>query len=178
LKEVLKPYYAQVYLGKENRWIFNGIATNYTLQNIRQKNWDGDYYAVLGDLIVGGKTITIISTHIPWQKAWHEQSLQALIDELRQYEYFICMGDMNAFDTVQRKFTDAGFNMANGGSMGWFATAGGTVRSEGRNGDVPNTSIDNIVTSTNIKIFNVSAPKTGLNDLDHLPVVADVVITW
>jgi len=36
--------------------------------------------------------------------------------------------------------------------------------------------IDNIITSTNITIRYVSAPTTGLNDLDHLPVLAEVLI--
>lgn len=177
-EELLYPYYAHVHFGEANRWIYNGIATNFPLQNVRQKNWDGDYYALLGDLVIGNKTITIISTHIPWQKEWHQRSLEALIKELEQYEYFICMGDMNAFDDGQQKFAKAGFNMANGGAMGWFGTAAATNSAAGRKGDLPNTSIDNIVTSSNIKIMRVSAPLTGLNDLDHLPVLADVVITW
>lgn len=177
-EELLDPYYTHVYFGDEHRWIYNGIATNFPLQNIRQKNWDGDYYAILGDLVIGDKTITIISTHIPWQKEWHQGSFEALIKELEQYEYFICMGDMNAFDDGQQKFAKAGFNMANGGAMGWFGTARATNAAAGRKGDLPNTSIDNIVTSDNIKIMRVSAPLTGVNDLDHLPVLADVVITW
>jgi endonuclease/exonuclease/phosphatase family metal-dependent hydrolase len=175
--ELLKPFYNNIYFGKENRWIYNGIATNYQLKNIRQVNWSGDYYAVIGDLVIGKKTITILSTHIPWQKEWHAPSLDALIAELKKYEYFICLGDINAFDDAQLKFVKEGFNMANGGHMGWFTTAGGTMSATGRKGS-PNTNIDNIITSKNIKIMNVSAPFTGLNDLDHLPVLADVVITW
>ncbi len=176
-EQLLKPFYKNVYLGKTNRWIYNGIATNYNLTNIRQVRWDGDYYAILGDLKVGEKVITIISSHIPWQKEIHDKSLQSLIDELKKHEYFICMGDMNASDTNQLKFVEAGFNMANGGHLGWFSTAAAAVMKSGRKGE-PNTNIDNIVTSSNIKIFNVSAPRTGLNDLDHLPILADLVVTW
>ncbi|MCK3685134.1 hypothetical protein [Maribellus sp. YY47] len=40
-----------------------------------------------------------------------------------------------------------------------------------------NTHIDNIITSKNIKIMNISAPYTGLNDYDHLPIIADIIIT-
>jgi len=176
-EQLLKPFYKNTYFGKTNKWIYNGIATNYSLTNIRQVKWDGDYYAILGDLKIGEKVITIISTHIPWQKQWHDHSLQALIDELKKYEYFICTGDMNAPDHNQLKFVEAGFNMANGGHLGWFSTAAAAVLTSGRKGE-PNTNIDNIVTSSNIKIFNVSAPQTGLNDLDHLPLLADLVITW
>src|SRR5690606_27715420 len=150
-EQLLKPFYKNAYFGKTNKWIYNGIVTNYNLTNIRQVKWDGDYYAILGDLPIGDKVITVISTHIPWQKGKHENSLQALIDELRKYEYFICMGDMNAGDQNQLKFVEAGFNMANGGHLGWFSTAAAAVMKSGRKGE-PNTNIDNIVTSPNIKI--------------------------
>ena len=176
-EHILEPYYNNIYFGKETRWIYNGIATNYTLENIRQVKWAGDYYALLGDLVIGEKTITVISAHIPWQKDWHKPSMDSLIAELKKYEYFICLGDINAFDEGQLRFLQAGFNMANGGNMGWFGTAAATNLAAGRKGGA-NTNIDNIITSKNIKIMNVSAPLTGLNDLDHLPIIADVVVTW
>src|SRR5690606_9503092 len=176
-EHLLEPYYNNIHFGKENRWVYNGIATNYPLKNIRQVKWSGDYYALLGDLVIGEKTITILSTHIPWQKDWHKPSLDSLISELKKHEYFICLGDINAFDEGQQKFLQAGFNMANGGHMGWFPTAAATNLAAGRKGGA-NTNIDNIITSKNIKIMNVSTPLTGLNDLDHLPIIADVVVTW
>ena len=175
--ELLKPFYNNIYFGKQNRWIYNGIATNYHLKNLRQVDFSGDYYALLGDLVIGKKTVTIISVHIPWQKDWHKPSADALIAELKKYEYFICLGDMNANDEAQLNFVKEGFSMANGGHLGWFSTAAATNIIAGRKAG-PNTNIDNIITSKNIKIMNVSAPFTGLNDLDHLPVIADVVITW
>src|SRR5690606_7098331 len=174
---LLKPLYNNIYFGKETRWIYNGIATNFKLTNLRQVDWAGDYYALLGDLIIGEKTITIVSTHIPWQKEWHNSSLDSLIAELKKYEYFICLGDINANDENQLRFVKEGFNMANGGHMGWFSTAASANLIAGRRGGA-NTNIDNIITSNNIKIMNVSAPLTRVNDLDHLPVLADVVITW
>ena len=175
--EILKPFYNNTYWGKETRWIHNGIATNYTLENIHQVDWHGDYYAVIGDMVVDGVVVKVISTHIPWQKEWHEESFNNLIELLSKFEYFICMGDMNASDATQKKFIEAGFNMANGGNMGWFTTAQASVTADDYRGGV-NYNIDNIITSSNIKIFNVKAPKTRLNDLDHLPVIADLVITW
>ena len=175
--ELLKPYYNSIYFGKETRWIYNGIATNYKLTNIRQKDFSGDYYAILADLTIGKKIITILSVHIPWQKDWHKPSLDSLLSELKKHEYFICIGDINSFDEDQLRFTEAGFNMANGGHQGWFGTAAAKNIAAGRKGGA-NTNIDNIITSNNIKIMNVSAPFTGLNDLDHLPILADVIITW
>lgn len=176
-EELLKPFYKDVYWGRENRWIYNGIATNHQLHNLHQVQWNGDYYALVGDLHLNGKVVKVISTHIPWQKEWHDESLYDLIELLKQYEYFICMGDMNAKDGNQQKFLEAGFHMANGGAMGWFTTAQGNAASSGYRGG-ENINIDNIVTSSNIRIMDVSAPVTGLNDLDHLPVLADLVITW
>ncbi|ANH81628.1 endonuclease/exonuclease/phosphatase [Niabella ginsenosidivorans] len=170
---LLKPYYNNIYFGDRHKWIYNGIATNYSLTNIRMNYSWGDYYALIGDLKIGNKIITIISTHIPWQKDAHPSALAGLIKELRKYEYFICFGDMNAANTEQQKFQEAGFNIANGGNMGWFCTAP-TSRTLGKT-DI---NIDNIITSKNIKIMHVTAPFTGLNDDDHLPLIADLVITW
>lgn len=176
-EELLEPFYNNRYFGDEHKWIYNGIATNYKLSNLRQKYWGGDYYAIIGDLNVGEKIITVMSLHIPWQKEWHSQALDTFLEEVKKYEYVICMGDFNATDAEQMRFREEGFNMANGGYQRWFGTAAGSLKLEGRAGGADK-NIDNIITSKNIKIMNVSVPYTGLNDQDHLPVIADVVITW
>jgi hypothetical protein len=170
---LLKPFYNNIYFGDHNKWIYNGLSTNYYLSNLRMKYSWGDYYALIGDLKIGEKTVTIISTHIPWQKQAHDTALTTFINDLKQYEYFICLGDMNCTNVEQWKFQEAGFNIANGGNLGWYCTAP-TGRTMGK-ADI---NIDNIITSKNIKIMNVAAPFTGLNDNDHLPVIADVIITW
>lgn len=175
--ELLKPYYNNIYFGDHHTWIYNGIATNYHLTNLRQKYWYQDYYALMGDLKVGNRTITFISTHIPWTKEGHGPALDSLIEELKKYDYFICCGDMNASDSDQLLFQKAGFNIANGGYQGWFPTAAGSLRRYGMI-DGPDRHIDQIVTSSNIKIMNISAPHTGLNDMDHLPLIADLIVTW
>lgn len=122
--QLLTPYYSHIYFGKKTRWIYNGIATNLKLQNIKQENFGGDYYAIIGEWKINDEIIHIISVHLPWQKQWHSESLKSLIELLKKYDYFICMGDMNAFDDDQLLFVKNGFNMANGGNMGWFSTAG------------------------------------------------------
>lgn len=175
-EELLKPYFNHIYFGDEHTWIYNGIATNYHLTNIRQKYWYQDYYALMADFKIGNTTITFISTHIPWQKKGHGPALDSLVAELKTLDYFICCGDMNASDADQLKFLRAGFNMANGGFQGWFTTAPGKLKRAGMV-DGPNSHIDNIITSKTIKIMNVTAPHTGLNDMDHLPVIADLVVT-
>jgi len=173
--ELLKPYYNNLYFGKAHTWIFNGIATNYHLQNIRTQYWYEDYYALIGDLKLGDITVQVISTHIPWQAAGHKKALEAIKNELKKYEYFICAGDFNAKDDAVLSFKEAGFNIANGGHLGWFATSRTVILDCMQ--DAPDRHIDNTITSSNIKIMNVSAPTTGLNDLDHLPLLADIIIT-
>ena len=175
--ELLKPFYNNIHFGDGHKWIFNGIATNYKLTNLRQKYWAGDYYALIGDLKIGDKVVTVMSTHIPWQKDWHAPALDSILMEMKKYEYLICFGDFNASDAEQLRFQEEGFNIANGGYQGWFGTANGSLRLSGLSGG-PDKNIDNIMTSKNIKIMNISAPHTGLNDQDHLPVIADLIITW
>lgn len=174
--ELLKPYYKNTYFGTEHTWIYNGIASNYHLSNLRQKYWYEDYYALIGDLKIGDQVIQIISTHIPWQAKGNAPALKLLIADLKKYKYFICFLDTNSSDEDILGFTTAGFNIANGGPQGWFVTAASAVQLD-RMKDGPNRHIDNIITSSNIKIMNVSAPYTKLNDMDHLPVIADVIIT-
>ncbi|MDR1723099.1 MAG: endonuclease/exonuclease/phosphatase family protein [Tannerella sp.] len=172
---LLHPYFNTVCFGQRHAWIYNGIAANYALTNIRQLELTHkEYYATVADLNIGGKTITLMSVHIPWQECCHDSSIDALIAEMKKYEYLICGGDMNANDRSQRKFLEAGFNMANGGNEGWKCTL---ARKCAEGLADSSSHIDNIVTTQNIKIMNVSAPMTGLNDTDHLPVLADVVIT-
>lgn len=175
--ELLEPYYSNIYLGTENTWIYNGLASNFEIFNIHEKVWAGEYYALVGEIRINGKIIHVISTHLPWQEQWHDQAVEDLIRLLSGYEYFICLGDMNAKDENQLLFIEAGFNMANGGNMGWFSTAAQNTAASSYQGR-ENVNIDNIITSSNIKIMNVEVPYTGLNDLDHLPVLADVIITW
>jgi len=170
--ELLKPYYANLYFGAKNEWIYNGIATNYPLENIRQVDWFGQYYAVVGDLIVGDKKVAILSSHIPWQVEWHDEAIVKLKEELKKYTYFICLGDFNAKNKTFEEFKALGYNVASGGAQGWFTTAPG-----GKMSGRIDVNIDNIVTSENIKIMKVEAPNTGLNDLDHLPVIAEIIIS-
>lgn len=172
-QELLKPLYNNIYWGDANKWIYNGIATNFKLENLRQVQWQGDYYAIIGDMKVCNKVITIMSTHIPWQKQHHQKAIDDMIKEMKKYEYLICMGDMNAFDATQLNFKKEGFNIANGGYQGFLCTAP-MSKAKGKTDGI---HIDNIITSANIKIMNVSAPSAGLTEEDHYPVIADVIVT-
>jgi endonuclease/exonuclease/phosphatase family metal-dependent hydrolase len=171
---LLEPIYSDVLFGKKNKWIYNGIATNLKLSNLRQVALTHkQYYATLADWNCGNAVITLMSVHVPWQECCHETSIDALIAELKKHKYVICGGDLNAPDRNVLKIKAAGFNVANGGDEGWFCTA--AARCGTTTNDV---HIDNIITTKNIKLSKVAAPNTGLNDLDHLPIMADATITF
>jgi endonuclease/exonuclease/phosphatase family metal-dependent hydrolase len=174
---LLKPFYRTLEFGeRRDVWIYNGIATNRKLKNIRIAEMVHKmYYAIVADLQLGDKTVTVMSVHIPWQKGEHTAALDALLKELKKYEYVICCGDLNSTDKEQRRIAEAGFNLANGGESGWFVTVRESANKKGNEDDC---HIDNIITSKNIKITNISAPMTGLNDKDHLPVLADIEIEF
>lgn len=169
---LLKPLYNQVVFGPQHTWIYNGIATNYRITKTGEVPLTHkDYYAVCAEWPVRGVKVTLMSVHVPWQKEAHDTSIDALIAEMQRHPYLICCGDLNTPDRNVLKLKAAGFNVANGGAEGWFCTAASKC---GQATD--RVHIDNIITSPNLDIRKVSAPRTGLNDLDHLPVLAEVVL--
>ena len=171
-KELLRPFFSNVVFGKENRYIYNGIGTHFKLTNLREVPLTHkEYYLTQADWQEGDITITLMSVHVPWQECCHASSIDALIAELKRHKYFICAGDLNAPDRNVLKIKAAGIQVANGGEEGWFCTA--AERCATTKTDV---HIDNILTSPNITIRKISAPNTGLNDQDHLPLLAEVVI--
>ncbi len=169
---LLKPIFKSVEFGTENRYIHNGIATHETISNKRiVLLTNKQYYITQVDWKIGDITVVLMSVHVPWDEKSHDSSIDALIAELKKHEYFICAGDLNAPDENILKIKEAGFNLANGGEHGWFCTSGKRFGT-----DKPNQNIDNILTSKNISIDQISAPKTGLNDQDHLPLLATLKI--
>jgi endonuclease/exonuclease/phosphatase family metal-dependent hydrolase len=170
--KLLKPVYKNISFGPLHKWIYNGIATDFKIENVRiMQSPHKDYYAVIGDVKIGNHVVTVISTHIPWQKEFHAKGLEELIVEMKKYKYLICMGDMNALDEEQQNFAKEGFNVANGGEKGFFRTVDELKKSK-------NISIDNIITSKNIKILDIDATKTGLSNNDHNPLEARIEIDW
>lgn len=165
---LLAPFYKNIYFGIRDAWIYNGICTNYEVDehSHKQIKWNKtNYYAIFEDVFIEDKRVTIIATHLPWQ-ATHQKAMEELIEELKQYEYFICFGDMNATDEEQTAFTNYGFNIANGGSYGFFKTYEGEKHIH----------LDNIVTSNNIEILEVISPNPNLSKGDHFPLEAVIRI--
>ncbi len=168
---LLDPLFKSVAFGKRNTWIYNGVATGFETTNFRQVTLTHkQYYITQVDWQWEGKTIVLMSVHVPWQKE-HNSSFDMLIQELKKHEYFICAGDLNAPEENIVKLKAAGFNIANGGSEGWFSTSG-----KRKGTDLPLQHIDNIITSPNMTLRKISAPNTGLNDKDHFPILAEIVL--
>ena len=170
-KELLDPFYKHVVWGELNTWIHNGICTNFPIQGKQVKKLSGDYYAVVTSADIAGKQVALISVHLNWNVNYHMLDLTQFIEFLQGFEYFIAGGDMNASQAGQLLFKTAGFNMANGGDYGFISTSpGGTSKVSDR------CCLDNIITSANIEIRHPYSSITNVNDQDHLPILAEVVI--
>ena len=170
-KELLDPYYKNVDWGDLNLWIHNGICTNIPIQDKQVKKFNGDYYAVVTHADISGKKVALISFHLNWNVNYHMLDLKQLTDFLGEFEYFIAGGDTNASQESQLSFKKAGFNIANGGDYGFICTSPGSTINKGTH-----CCIDNIITSANIMIRHPYSTITNVNDQDHLPILAEVVI--
>lgn len=121
----------------------------------------------------GTRTIFVMVLHFYKNMSGREDEYQELLDMLEQHEYFIVMGDFNAGTGDQggpeeyESLTDEGYQIANGGYLGWFNTY---INTNDR-------YLDNIVTSPNIVIANCYVADDGSHlTSDHLPFVADLVV--
>lgn len=137
-----------------------------------------------------GKRIAFFNTHLDYQVESSIKFLQAkeLLTAVAQEESFILMGDLNTtvqstseneFIQIVKPFIDAGYNVANGGDpWGLLMTFYNGTTVEGSSQITPP---DNIITSADIQIKNVYLDTTKLtagtgNVIDHIPLIADLVI--
>ena len=170
-KELLEPFYRNIVWGDLNEWIYNGICTNLPIQGKQVKKLSSQYYAVVTNANIAGKQVALVSVHLNWNVNYHTLDLTQFIEFLKGFEYFIAGGDMNASQAGQLLFKAAGFNIANGGDYGFISTSpGGTSKVSDR------CCLDNIITSANIEIRHPYSSITNVNDQDHLPILAEVVI--
>ncbi len=169
-REILDPYYKNILWGDNNTYIHNGICTNLPLENKRIEHLSTDYYALVADVEIADQKVSLISVHLNWQEEHHMNDLNQFIEFLSGFDSFIAGGDMNASQAEQLLFKQAGFNIANGGDAGFICTwPMGAVKAT-------NYCIDNIVTSTNIEIRHPHSVITNVNDQDHFPILAEIVI--
>ena len=172
-KELLDPYYTNIVWGDLNEWIHNGICTNLPIQGKQVKRFNGAYYAVVTFTDFFGKQVALVSVHLNWNVNFHELDLTQFIEFLGEFDTFIAGGDINTTKEGQLRFKKAGFNIANGGDYGFICTSPGNTSRADLDSKC---CLDNIITSPNITIMHPYSSTTHVNDQDHLPILAEVVI--
>lgn len=161
----------------------NGIAlSNYTSHNFTTNK--GNYPTFeSAEIMVSGKTITIVNTHNDYVLSYQQQEVTDLLAFLANLDSFILCGDFNIDLSVEettgdqyqnsvKRFLDAGYNVGNC-VLDWIPTYFGTSSPTGGK------FTDQIVTSADIRIDSIYADTTKLTDgigdkIDHLPLIAEV----
>lgn len=171
------PYNGKAFLSKFK--IFDAEAVLY----------QGDYFDhpwyYKGKINVENIEVTIVSLHFDWSdKFVRAEQIKQLIEFAKMQEYCIIMGDFNPEDYVGRqrlnrnllykeefaRFTEAGFESANGGKFGTFDT----IVHPGKKVISP-CPFDNIIVTPNIKILSADRGCEPWMD-DHAIMVADLEI--
>lgn len=135
------------------------------------------------DIVVGGKTITVVNTHNNYVLSYQQQEVTELLAFLATLDSFILCGDFNIDLSNQsvtsdqyinsvKRFRDAGYNVGNC-VLDWIPTYFGTSSPTGGK------FTDQIVTSADIRIDSIYADTTKLTDgisdkIDHLPLIAEI----
>lgn len=188
--DFLSPFFNHQEVTNPQGYIGHAICTadlplsNYTSHNFTTNR--GSYPTFeSAEIIIDGKTITIINTHNDFSLSYQAQDVTDLLAFLEGLDYFILAGDFNNdlfkqettgdyyHNSVQR-FLDAGYNVGNC-VVDWIPTYFGTSSPTG------GAFNDQIVTSPNITIKRIYADTTKLTDgitdkIDHLPLIAELII--
>lgn len=169
-----------------NIYTCNGFASDYKLCNFKEKYFDTQvsqqraYYEC--NIKINGKDIHLICTHLDWKDATgRRKQIDELIERANQFDRVIICGDFNpnnpndpyepsVYETDFKKWTDAGYKLANGGYFGWLNTV--ADREGAEEGVYP---WDNIIVSPNIQIKAVGRVVKDYM-IDHIPIWADLVI--
>lgn len=142
------------------------------------------------DIVVGGKTVTIINTHLCYlTQSIKWLQMQEVFAIAEQCERCIITGDFNSgivteesddYINMYKQFVDAGYNLANlSPDAGFHNTFTGSATATSL-ADLT-TAPDTIIVSGNIDIKNVVFDDTKFsyldgNPIDHIPVVATLEI--
>lgn len=136
-------------------------------------------------MIIGGKTVHIINIHLDWyDKDIRATQISEIMAYISDFDYVVVIGDFNPFNYVNGQpvdssnpsmyeddfaiWTNAGFNIANGGSCGTFDTVVAIANGQWY-------PCDNIVTTKNIKIKHAGVvSESWMND--HKILYADLDI--
>lgn len=151
---------------------------------------DGRYYQK-AYFYYKGKRICFLNTHLSLNKEIRNREFLELLRAAENEQYFIITGDFNfsvksvndeEYNNSIKVALDMGYNSAqNAQSLIKTYYNGNTVETSSGTGAV----VDNIITSSNIRIKNVRANTVKLTDgicpeynihIDHLPLVATVEV--
>ena len=117
--------------------------------------------------------VVIFATHLSTETGTdgiRQKDLIELASLLSNVEYGIVLGDLNTYDMSEITSNFSNFNVCNGGVFGTFITYPAV------SARWPNGAIDNIITTKNISIQNVTAPDVQLSD--HRPIVAELNVYY
>ena len=179
------PYYQEQTDGTTTTVTQRAIYTKYPISQYRTHAFHGYYYDSCY-ITINGIDFYFIVTHFHWNnQSYRSEEADIVLADMNTHEYAILGGDLNTADNydttgvdyvnVIKKFVDAGYNVANGGSFGFLETYS----------DQPNGSytgcLDNIITSGNILITDAYVDETKLTDglnvkVDHMPLIATLQI--
>lgn len=170
-REVLFYSYPFKYEGHQNYYACNALFSRVYLQNVQSNSFSSlktNYYYLSAEMPVGERIISIVSTHLAFNKSDDEYALVQIKELLSKYEdqeYVIMMGDWNLKDVdIFNLFIDAGYQLANHGVFGDFATV--TDKKNARN-----RVLDNIMIK-GMSITDVSVISKELSD--HYPIIVTV----
>lgn len=177
-----------------DEYVGKGVFAAAPLRNITEISLPQGKTALECEMLLGGKTFVVCMAHLPWalgsSGADHNmQAIGQLCDRYRYVPRVLLMGDFNARHDNEaarwQAFRDAGFKMANHGSIGSFLTSYG-------NKECTNAP-DNIMVkgATIVRVGTVQFtpedcdpydPKTdddakwdAVNLSDHFPLFADII---
>lgn len=144
---------------------------------------------------IDGKRICFVESHY---SLTHETAVlqnQQMMQAIKNEQYFVAMGDLNTriyptdadylqtedYIDLVKPWIDKGYNSANCSDFGVFYTYGSTSWESYQQGDGYICATDHIFTSPNITISNAWMDTTKRTDanadkIDHMPLVADLII--
>lgn len=189
--DFLSPFFNHQEVTNPHGYIGHAICasdlplSNYTSHNFTTNK--GNYPTFeSAEIIIDGKTITIINTHNDYSLSYQVEEVTDLLAFLEGLDHFILAGDFNIdlskqettgdqYQNSVQRFLDAGYNVGNC-VVDWIPTYFGTSSPTGGK------FTDQIVTSPNITIKRIYADTTKLTDgitdkIDHLPLIAELIIS-
>lgn len=166
------------------------IASKYPMSNTREVNFqnqNGEIRSYLiGDVVIGGKTVKFLTAHLALDNATIALQIQELLSVVRNFEHWILTGDFNivfpnsqsdGYSVLIKPFLDEGYNVANGSAFGFIPT----FSTKTPEADTDWRCLDNIMCSSNISITNAYVNRQKITEhrgyaIDHLPLVAEMEI--